>query len=74
VKWWASIAVLAVVIQGVLGGLRVTEHNALLGLFPRLPGSKFSRFDGNHPRWLLRHSGAVSEGRAPKPGSYVPLS
>src|SRR5260370_40280190 len=33
VKWWASIAVLAVVIQGVLGGLRVTEHNALLGLF-----------------------------------------
>jgi heme a synthase len=33
VKWLASIAVLAVVIQGVLGGLRVTEHNALLGLF-----------------------------------------
>src|ERR1700752_3238377 len=33
VKWMASVAVLAVVIQGVLGGLRVTEHNALLGLF-----------------------------------------
>jgi cytochrome c oxidase assembly protein subunit 15 len=33
VKWLASVAVLAVVIQGVLGGLRVTEHNTLLGLF-----------------------------------------
>ena len=33
VKWLATVAVLAVVIQGVLGGLRVTEHNALLGLF-----------------------------------------
>jgi cytochrome c oxidase assembly protein subunit 15 len=33
VKWLAGIAVLAVVAQGVLGGLRVTEHNALLGLF-----------------------------------------
>jgi heme a synthase len=33
VKWLATIAVLAVVTQGVLGGLRVTEHNALLGLF-----------------------------------------
>jgi cytochrome c oxidase assembly protein subunit 15 len=33
VKWLSSIAVLAVVIQGVLGGLRVTEHNPLLGLF-----------------------------------------
>src|SRR6267143_3923158 len=33
VKWLASIAVLAVIVQGVLGGLRVTEHNALLGLF-----------------------------------------
>jgi cytochrome c oxidase assembly protein subunit 15 len=33
VKWLSSFAVLAVVIQGVLGGLRVTEHNALLGLF-----------------------------------------
>ncbi len=33
VKWLASVAVLAVVVQGVLGGLRVTEHNALLGLF-----------------------------------------
>jgi cytochrome c oxidase assembly protein subunit 15 len=33
VKCLASVAVLAVVIQGVLGGLRVTEHNALLGLF-----------------------------------------
>jgi heme a synthase len=33
VKWLASVAVVAVVIQGVLGGLRVTEHNALLGLF-----------------------------------------
>jgi heme a synthase len=33
VKWLATIAVFAVIIQGVLGGLRVTEHNALLGLF-----------------------------------------
>src|SRR6202022_1466469 len=33
VKWLAGIAVLAVIIQGVLGGVRVTEHNALLGLF-----------------------------------------
>ena len=33
VKWLAVIAVFAVVIQGILGGLRVTEHNALLGLF-----------------------------------------
>ena len=33
VKWLSSIAVLAVIIQGVLGGLRVTENNALLGLF-----------------------------------------
>jgi heme a synthase len=33
VKWLAGIAVLAVIIQGVLGGLRVTEHNAALGLF-----------------------------------------
>ena len=33
VKWLAGIAVLAVIIQGILGGLRVTEHNALLGLF-----------------------------------------
>src|SRR6201984_2896120 len=33
VKWLASVAVLAVIIQGVLGGLRVTEHNAILGLF-----------------------------------------
>ncbi len=33
VKWLASVAVLAVIVQGVLGGLRVTEHNALLGLF-----------------------------------------
>jgi len=33
VKWLAGIAVLAVIIQGVLGGLRVTEHNAVLGLF-----------------------------------------
>jgi cytochrome c oxidase assembly protein subunit 15 len=33
VKWLAGIAVLAVIAQGVLGGLRVTEHNALLGLF-----------------------------------------
>jgi cytochrome c oxidase assembly protein subunit 15 len=33
VKWMAGIAVLSVVIQGVLGGLRVTEHNAVLGLF-----------------------------------------
>jgi cytochrome c oxidase assembly protein subunit 15 len=33
VKWMSSIAVLAVFLQAVLGGLRVTEHNALLGLF-----------------------------------------
>ncbi len=33
VKWLSGIAVLAVIVQGVLGGLRVTEHNALLGLF-----------------------------------------
>jgi cytochrome c oxidase assembly protein subunit 15 len=33
VKWLAGIAVLAVIIQGILGGLRVTEHNAVLGLF-----------------------------------------
>src|SRR6516162_10859756 len=33
VKWLATIAVLVVIVQGVLGGLRVTEHNALLGLF-----------------------------------------
>jgi cytochrome c oxidase assembly protein subunit 15 len=33
VKWLAGVAVLAVVIQGLLGGLRVTEHNAVLGLF-----------------------------------------
>jgi heme a synthase len=33
VKWLAGIAVFAVITQGVLGGLRVTEHNALLGLF-----------------------------------------
>lgn len=33
VKWLTVIALLAVIIQGVLGGLRVTEHNALLGLF-----------------------------------------
>jgi len=33
VKWLSGVAVLAVLIQGVLGGLRVTEHNAVLGLF-----------------------------------------
>src|ERR1700745_1901087 len=33
VKWLAGIAVFAVIVQGVLGGLRVTEHNAFLGLF-----------------------------------------
>ena len=33
VKWLAGMAVLAVIIQGILGGLRVTEHNAVLGLF-----------------------------------------
>jgi heme a synthase len=33
VKVLAWLAVLAVTIQGILGGLRVTEHNALLGLF-----------------------------------------
>ncbi len=31
-KWLAGIAVLAVIFQGILGGLRVTEHNAVLGL------------------------------------------
>ena len=33
VKWLSVVAVVAVIIQGVLGGLRVTEHNAVLGLF-----------------------------------------
>ena len=33
VRWLTGIAVFAVIIQGILGGLRVTEHNALLGLF-----------------------------------------
>jgi cytochrome c oxidase assembly protein subunit 15 len=33
VKTLGVIAVAAVVVQGVLGGLRVTENNALLGLF-----------------------------------------
>jgi len=33
VKWLGGIALFAVIIQGVLGGLRVTEHNQLLGLF-----------------------------------------
>jgi cytochrome c oxidase assembly protein subunit 15 len=33
VKWMSSTAVLAVILQAVLGGLRVTEHNTLLGLF-----------------------------------------
>jgi heme a synthase len=33
VKWLASGAVLTVVLQGVLGGLRVTENNTVLGLF-----------------------------------------
>jgi heme a synthase len=33
VKCLAGIAVLAVIIQGILGGLRVTQHNAVLGLF-----------------------------------------
>jgi cytochrome c oxidase assembly protein subunit 15 len=33
VKWLSGLAVLAVIVQGVLGGLRVTEHNAVLGLF-----------------------------------------
>jgi heme a synthase len=33
VRWLTGIAVLAVIVQGILGGLRVTEHNALLGLF-----------------------------------------
>jgi heme a synthase len=33
VKWLGGIAVVAVIVQGVLGGLRVTEHNQLLGLF-----------------------------------------
>jgi len=33
VKWLSVLAVAAVIIQGVLGGLRVTEHNAVLGLF-----------------------------------------
>jgi cytochrome c oxidase assembly protein subunit 15 len=33
VKWLASAAVLTVILQGILGGLRVAENNALLGLF-----------------------------------------
>jgi cytochrome c oxidase assembly protein subunit 15 len=33
VKWLSGIALLAVIIQGILGGLRVTEANPLLGLF-----------------------------------------
>jgi cytochrome c oxidase assembly protein subunit 15 len=33
VKWLTGIAVIAVIVQGILGGLRVTEHNAVLGLF-----------------------------------------
>jgi heme a synthase len=33
VKWLGCVAVAAVIVQGVLGGLRVTEHNAVLGLF-----------------------------------------
>jgi cytochrome c oxidase assembly protein subunit 15 len=33
VRWLAGIAVFAVIVQGILGGLRVTEHNAVLGLF-----------------------------------------
>jgi heme a synthase len=33
VKWLAGIALVSVIIQGVLGGLRVTQANALLGLF-----------------------------------------
>ena len=33
VKWLTGIAVIAVILQGVLGGLRVTEHSAVLGLF-----------------------------------------
>ena len=41
VKWLAGIAVLAVIIQGVLGGLRVTEHNARPGTFSWLPGARF---------------------------------
>jgi heme a synthase len=32
VKWLTGIAVIAVIVQGILGGLRVTEHNAVLGL------------------------------------------
>jgi cytochrome c oxidase assembly protein subunit 15 len=32
VKWLSGIGVIAVVVQGILGGLRVTEHNAVLGL------------------------------------------
>lgn len=33
VKVLSGLAVLAVILQGVLGGLRVVEHNQLLGLF-----------------------------------------
>lgn len=33
VKTLAGVAVIAVIVQGVLGGLRVTEHNPVLGLF-----------------------------------------
>src|ERR1700737_848441 len=33
VKWLARAPLAPVILQGVLGGLRVTENNALLGLF-----------------------------------------
>ncbi|MBI3882325.1 MAG: COX15/CtaA family protein [Verrucomicrobia bacterium] len=33
VRWWAAIAFSAVLVQGVLGGLRVTAHKDELGIF-----------------------------------------
>jgi len=41
VKWLTVAAVGAVVVQGVLGGLRVSEHNALLGLFHGCLGQSY---------------------------------
>ena len=48
VKWLAGIAVLAVIIQGILGGLRVTEHNAILGLFHGCLAQGFFLPGGDH--------------------------
>jgi cytochrome c oxidase assembly protein subunit 15 len=71
VKWLAGIAVLAVIVQGVLGGLRVTEHNALLGLFHGCLAQGFF--------CLVATIALVTSGfwhkvkRAAKPGEILPL-